>query len=197
MHCKSYSHFFSKKFQHICVSLDLNFNESLTTSLALNNWALIDKDPDTALSHSLAWLGTVHNPFGLADESICLCKLCRARWFWKRINIFGTMFAFLITKGTIFFPFQKGTKIILIGLSPLKVHQFPFTVLKSFGRCVPTFLQGTMLSMVDKKCAADDNLKYFSYLFFQKNWLWHFMQIRRQFEWNVRASFLEKFIYIY
>ena len=30
MHCKSYSHFFSKKFQHICISLDLNFNESLT-----------------------------------------------------------------------------------------------------------------------------------------------------------------------
>ena len=38
--CKSYSHFFSKKFQHICLSLDVNFNESLTTmSLALNNWA--------------------------------------------------------------------------------------------------------------------------------------------------------------
>ena len=26
----SYSHFFSKKFQLICVSLDVNFNESLT-----------------------------------------------------------------------------------------------------------------------------------------------------------------------
>ena len=40
MYCKSYSHFFSKKFQHICVSLDVNFNESLlTTSLVLNNWA--------------------------------------------------------------------------------------------------------------------------------------------------------------
>ena len=30
MHCKSYSHFFSKKFQNICVSLNVNFNESLT-----------------------------------------------------------------------------------------------------------------------------------------------------------------------
>ena len=30
MHCKSYSHFFSKKFQYICVSFDVNFNESLT-----------------------------------------------------------------------------------------------------------------------------------------------------------------------
>ena len=33
MHCKSYSHFFSKKFQHICVSLDVNFNESLTKDI--------------------------------------------------------------------------------------------------------------------------------------------------------------------
>ena len=30
---KSYSHFFSKKFQHICISLDLNFNESLTNDV--------------------------------------------------------------------------------------------------------------------------------------------------------------------
>ena len=33
MHCKSYSHFFSKKFQHICVSLEVNFNESLTNDI--------------------------------------------------------------------------------------------------------------------------------------------------------------------
>ena len=26
-------HFFSKKFQHICVSLDVNFNESLTNDV--------------------------------------------------------------------------------------------------------------------------------------------------------------------
>ena len=32
-YCKSYSHFFSKKFQHICVSLDVNFNESLTNNI--------------------------------------------------------------------------------------------------------------------------------------------------------------------
>ena len=30
---KSYSHFFSKKFEHICVSLDGNFNESLTNDI--------------------------------------------------------------------------------------------------------------------------------------------------------------------
>ena len=29
----SYSHFFSKKFQHICISLDVNFNESLTNDV--------------------------------------------------------------------------------------------------------------------------------------------------------------------
>ena len=29
-HCKSYSHLFSKKFRHICVSLYVNFNESFT-----------------------------------------------------------------------------------------------------------------------------------------------------------------------
>ena len=33
MHCKSYSHFFSKIFQHICVSLDVNFNELLTNDM--------------------------------------------------------------------------------------------------------------------------------------------------------------------
>ena len=29
----SFSHFLSKKFQHICVSLDVNFNESLTNDI--------------------------------------------------------------------------------------------------------------------------------------------------------------------
>ena len=33
MHCKSYSHFFSKKFQHIRVSLDVNFNDTLTNDI--------------------------------------------------------------------------------------------------------------------------------------------------------------------
>ena len=32
-HCKSYSHFFSKNFQHVCVSLDENFNELLTNDV--------------------------------------------------------------------------------------------------------------------------------------------------------------------
>ena len=33
LHCKSYSHFFSKIFQHICVSFDVNFNVSLTNDV--------------------------------------------------------------------------------------------------------------------------------------------------------------------
>ena len=31
--CKSYSHFFSKKIQHICISLDVNFNKALTNDI--------------------------------------------------------------------------------------------------------------------------------------------------------------------
>ena len=30
---QSYSHFFSKKFQHICISFDVNFNDSLTNNV--------------------------------------------------------------------------------------------------------------------------------------------------------------------
>ena len=33
MYCKSYSHFFSKKFQNICISLNVNFNETLTNDI--------------------------------------------------------------------------------------------------------------------------------------------------------------------
>ena len=33
LHCKSYSHFFSKKFQHVCVSFYVNFNELLTNDI--------------------------------------------------------------------------------------------------------------------------------------------------------------------
>ena len=33
MHCKSYLLFFSKKIQHICISLNVHFNESLTNNV--------------------------------------------------------------------------------------------------------------------------------------------------------------------
>ena len=71
MYCESYSHFFCKKFQHICVSLDVNFNESLTndivsfeqlgpkclTKLAYANGA----DPDQTTEGSLIRMYTVCN----------------------------------------------------------------------------------------------------------------------------------------
>ena len=49
MHCKSYSHFFSKKFQNICVSLDVNFNESLTNDIV----SFEQLGPDLFLNKSL------------------------------------------------------------------------------------------------------------------------------------------------
>ena len=47
MHCKSYSHFFSKKFQHICVLLDVNFNESLTNNIV----SFEQLGPDLFMTH--------------------------------------------------------------------------------------------------------------------------------------------------
>ena len=46
--CKSYSHFFSKKFQHICVSVDVNFNESLTNDIV----SFEQLDPGKVISRS-------------------------------------------------------------------------------------------------------------------------------------------------
>ena len=62
LHCKSYSHFFSEKFQHICISLDVNFNESLTNDFVsfeqlgpeiLNKWNLLESCIQTYL-HALS-----------------------------------------------------------------------------------------------------------------------------------------------
>ena len=55
MHCKSYSHFFSKKFQHICVSPDVNFNELLTNDIV----SFEQLGPDN--KH-----GTILSPVGLS-----------------------------------------------------------------------------------------------------------------------------------
>ena len=46
LHCKSYSHFFSKKFQQICVSLDVNFNKSLSNDIV----SFEQLGPDDSLS---------------------------------------------------------------------------------------------------------------------------------------------------
>ena len=48
----SFSHFFSKKFHHICVSLDVNFNESLTNDVA----SFEQLGPDIAVQvHRFEW----------------------------------------------------------------------------------------------------------------------------------------------
>ena len=53
LQCKSYSHFFCKKFQHICVSLDVNFNESLTNDVV----SFEQLGPELhARSHFAPWL---------------------------------------------------------------------------------------------------------------------------------------------
>ena len=60
MQCKRYSHFFSKKFQHICVSLDVNFNESLTNDivsfelLGPENILMVGKDTHEGLCFHFA-----------------------------------------------------------------------------------------------------------------------------------------------
>ena len=50
MNCKSYSHFFSKKFQHICVSIDVNFNESLTKDIV--SFEQLDPDLHNINAHT-------------------------------------------------------------------------------------------------------------------------------------------------
>ena len=57
MHCKSYTHFFSKKIQHICVSLDVNFNESFTNDIV--SFEQLGPGILSSLKHSKASDGSV------------------------------------------------------------------------------------------------------------------------------------------
>ena len=63
MHCKSYSHLFSKKFQHICVSLDVNFNESLTNDLI----SFEQLGPSLFKTSFKDWIILIANCVGLAE----------------------------------------------------------------------------------------------------------------------------------
>ena len=59
MHCKSYSHFFSKKFQHICVSLNVNFNESLTNDVVSFEQLgpdLLEHPPSLIIVFAVQWV---------------------------------------------------------------------------------------------------------------------------------------------
>ena len=58
----AFAHFFSKKFQHICVLLDVNFNELLTNDIV----SFEQLGPGVyisfcALSHMYMWLNALNN----------------------------------------------------------------------------------------------------------------------------------------
>ena len=53
LHCKSYSHFFSKKFQNICISFDVNFNESLTNDVV--SFEQLSPGCRSSMDSSTAW----------------------------------------------------------------------------------------------------------------------------------------------
>ena len=60
MQCLSYSHFFSKKFQHICVSLDVNFNESLTNDVV----SFEQLDPEILIMHHVGLVQNLQTKYG-------------------------------------------------------------------------------------------------------------------------------------
>ena len=74
--CKSYSHFLLKKFQHICVSLDVNFNESLTNDVV----SFEQLGPDDL--HL-----TLKSPFKIVADSIQVFVLVFLRK--KGLTLFG------------------------------------------------------------------------------------------------------------
>ena len=53
----SYSYFFSKKIQHICVSLDVNFNESLTNDIV--RFEQLDPDVDVQIFNATRQLSHI------------------------------------------------------------------------------------------------------------------------------------------
>ena len=70
MHCKSYSHFFSKKFQHICVSLNVNFNESLTNDVVSFEQLGPENclDPSGIQTHDIPFKSRVRQPLGHPNQ---------------------------------------------------------------------------------------------------------------------------------
>ena len=63
--------FFSKKFQHICVSLYVNFNESLTN--AVISFEQLGQDKELFMMKIKLTLVL------LSPDMLCLCKQCRSR----------------------------------------------------------------------------------------------------------------------
>ena len=70
MQCKSYSHFFSKKFHHICVSLIVNFNESLTNDVV--SFEQVGPDFQNSAFYTPAVHGFLHIATILLHKSVLM-----------------------------------------------------------------------------------------------------------------------------
>ena len=134
MHCKSYSHFFSKKFQHICVSLDVNFNESLTNDIVSfeqlgpdcvdagdDPISFFAYDKQSIILRSAGSIGAVicwNMPLGVTRIGLCICA------FWSGTSLS----AFTKTRLYIFDPlkphFVKYKAVWRIAISPAAEWQW-------------------------------------------------------------------------
>ena len=82
MHCKSYSHFFSKKFQHICISLSVNFNELLTNDII----SFEQLGPDVFIYVSVQW--NLDNSKSKGPNSFVWIIETLNNWGLKCIHVF-------------------------------------------------------------------------------------------------------------
>ena len=99
LHCKSYSHFFSKKFQYICVSLDVNFNESLPNDIvSFEQLGQITKVDFYCTVHNimlLLWNGFLSK---LCRHHSCFCRighcieLTKCKAFFMIFRLFNEIF---------------------------------------------------------------------------------------------------------
>ena len=87
MHCKSYSHFFSKKFQHICILLDVNFNESLANDIV----SLEQLDPDETVHENTLIRAFA---FSIQDSSQANSKIFRLDWWFCCSHTQKRLFSF-------------------------------------------------------------------------------------------------------
>ena len=79
--CKSYSHFFSKKFQHICVWLDVNFNELLTNDI-VNNTRPWSACLQIALCRLTQQTIPPPTPSPQNAQILTFIKIIFRQWFW-------------------------------------------------------------------------------------------------------------------
>ena len=135
MHCKSYSHFFSKKFQHICISLDVNFNKSLTNDVV--SFEQLGPDQLTTLKHCriILWPWPIfHSQMTLSffciNLSILLCF-----WIWPSHRTWHTLSPYQGLK-------HCGIDLLLWPTydSPLTIScSFNFVMLTGTDRCNTAF----------------------------------------------------------